>query len=206
VPKERLQEIIGKAEARAHDQLELIGDLLDLARVQEPVPETEIAPCDAIAILRDVIDMMQARIEDKALAVEVHVAPGLPRVAASEEHVKQIWINLISNAIKYTPDGGSVTISAELNEGRLRCAVRDTGIGIRPDEIERIFETFYRTEAAKALSVRGTGLGLSIVKGIVERYGGRIWVTSTVGEGSVFSFELPAASAAGAPPSEREAA
>ncbi|MBN1399334.1 MAG: hypothetical protein JXA74_00765 [Anaerolineae bacterium] len=205
VPKERTEEIIGKAEARANDQLELIGDLLDLARVQDPAPQAEVVPCDAAALLRDVMDMMQARIQDKSLTAEVEVAPELPRVAANEEHVRQIWINLVSNAIKYTPEGGRIAIRLECKDGRVCGAVQDTGIGIRPEDIERIFETFYRTEAAKAMSVRGTGLGLSIVRGIIERYGGRLWVTSTVGEGSVFCFELPAADLSDAPSAEPEA-
>jgi len=114
-------------------------------------------------------------------------------VLANVEHVRQVWTNLISNAIKYTPDGGKVMVSLKEEDGKIRGAVQDTGIGIAPEEQERIFEDFYRTEAAKAMAHHSTGLGLSIVKGIMERYGGRIWLTSKVGEGSTFFFELPKA-------------
>lgn len=193
VPPERFQEIIAKAEQRARDQLELIGDLLELARVQEPKDKMPAEPVDIAAILRDVLDLMQARAQDKSLRIDVDVPSDLPKVMATKEHVRQIWINLISNAIKYTPDGGQVSIALREEGSMVRGSVRDTGIGIAPEDQERIFEEFYRTEAAKAMAHHGTGLGLSIVKGIMERYGGRIWLTSKVGEGSTFFFELPKA-------------
>ncbi len=193
VPQERLQEIIAKAEQRARDQLELIGDLLELARVQEPKDKMPPEPVDIAAILRDVLDLMQVRAQDKSITLSTDVPADLPKVMATKEHVRQIWINLISNAIKYTPDGGKVHISLREEGDMVRGAVQDTGIGIAPEEQERIFEDFYRTEAAKAMAHHGTGLGLSIVKGIMERYGGRIWLTSKVGEGSTFFFELPKA-------------
>jgi len=193
VPQERTQEIVAKAEQRARDQLDLIGDLLDLARIQEPKDKVLPEPVDIVAILRDVVDLMQARAHDKSLSLSMDVPPEFPRVLANVEHVRQVWTNLISNAIKYTPDGGKVMVSLKEEDGKIRGAVQDTGIGIAPEEQERIFEDFYRTEAAKAMAHHSTGLGLSIVKGIMERYGGRIWLTSKVGEGSTFFFELPKA-------------
>jgi signal transduction histidine kinase len=194
VPQERLQEIIAKAEQRACDQLELIGDLLDLARTQDVKDATVIKPVDGAAILHDIVDMMQARIQDKGLTLNMQVSPDSPLVLASEEHVKQVWTNLVSNAIKYTPDGGEVTITWKPLDGeRVQGIVQDTGIGMAPEEAKRVFDTFYRTEAAKAMSHHGTGLGLSIVQGIMARYHGRIWVESEVGKGSTFYFELPAA-------------
>ena len=191
VPQERFQEIVTKAEQRARDQLDLIGDLLDLARVQEPKDKMPHEPVDIAAILRDVLDLMQARAHDKSLALIADVPADLPQVMANKEHVRQIWTNLISNAVKYTPDGGKVSITLKEENGMVRGAVQDTGIGIAPEDQERIFEDFYRTEAAKAMAHHSTGLGLSIVKGIMARYGGRIWLTSKVGEGSTFFFELP---------------
>jgi signal transduction histidine kinase len=193
VPQERLTEIISKAEQRARDQLALIGDLLDLARVDEIKPEQVAKPVDVAAVLRDVVDLMQARAQEKHLTVTLDIALQLPPVMATDEHIQQVWTNLISNAIKYTPEGGQVTITLREEDGMVRGAVRDTGIGIGPDELPHIFENFYRTPAAKAMSHTGTGLGLSIVQGILKRYGGRIWVESEVGKGSTFTFELPRA-------------
>ncbi len=194
VPPERLQEIVSKAEQRARDQLDLISDLLDFAHLQD-VPSAQAKPefTDAAKVLSDVLDMFQARIEDKKLNVHTRVEEGLPQAPLSTEHMKQIWINLISNAIKYTPEGGSITVELRREGDHLYGAVSDTGIGIHPEEMERIFEAFYRTEEAKAIARHGTGLGLSIFKGIVERYGGKVGLESTVGKGSTFSFTLPLA-------------
>lgn len=190
VPDERMNEIIAKAEQRARDQLELIGDLLDLARIQEPKNEA-LVHVDMAAALNDVVDMMQARVQDKSLTLTVNVASTALQVNAIPDHIKQLWTNLVSNAIKYTPNGGQVTITLAEVGKNVRGSVQDTGIGIAPEDLKHIFESFYRTEAAKAMSHHGTGLGLSIVTGIAERYGGRIWVESEVGRGSTFTFELP---------------
>jgi len=191
VPGERLNEIISKAERRARDQLELISDLLDLARLTEPSDDQPIKASSAAAVLKDVVDMMQARIDDKGLQFSVSMPDHMPLCDANEEHVRQIWINLISNAIKYTPEGGRVDVRLGAEEGMLVGVVQDSGIGIRPEELEHVFESFYRTEAAKNMARHGTGLGLSIVKGIVNRYGGTICAESVPDKGSTFRFELP---------------
>lgn len=191
VPQERLLEIVAKAEQRANDQLDLISDLLDLVRLREPEREETFEPCDLASVLEDVLDLMQARIQDKQLQVQVEVEPDLPHAEARAEHAKQIWTNLVSNAIKYTPEGGKVRIALRREGDMLRGVVEDTGIGIAPEDQERIFEQFYRTERAKSMSRQGTGLGLSIVRGLVERYGGEITVSSVVDQGTTFTFSLP---------------
>jgi len=193
VPAERFTEIVSKAEQRAREQLDLIADLLDLARISEPREEDRPRVVDAAASLRDVLDLMQARAQDKSLSMTCEVAKQPLKVMATEDHVRQLWTNLISNAIKYTPERGQVKVVLRQEGDMVRGEVHDTGIGIKPEDIERIFENFYRAEAAKAMSQHSTGLGLSIVKGIVERYQGRVWVESQVGVGSTFFFEIPAA-------------
>jgi signal transduction histidine kinase len=189
VPEDRLREVIAKAEQRARDQLDLISDLLDLARAQEP--KAVVKPVDMAAVLRDVVDLQQAGAQDKALSLMLDIASDLPPVIADADHIKQIWTNLVSNAIKYTPDKGQVHVTLKAEGDMLRGSVSDTGIGMSPAEQKHVFENFYRTEAAKAMSHHGTGLGLSIVQGIMQHYGGRIWVESEVGRGSTFTFELP---------------
>ena len=191
VPAERMEEIVTKAEQRASDQLALISDLLDLARLREGQPADDVELCDAAAILEDVLDLMQARIENRQLEKHVQIEPELPLARARAEHVKQIWTNLISNAIKYTPRGGKVCVTLGMHHDMLRGIVRDTGIGIAPEDQERIFEEFFRTERAKGTARQGTGLGLSIVKGLVERYGGEIRVESVLDQGTTFTFTLP---------------
>ncbi|MEA3408687.1 MAG: HAMP domain-containing sensor histidine kinase [Chloroflexota bacterium] len=150
---------------------------------------------ELLTILRDVLDMMQGSMENKNLSTGVEIETDELRVMVPENHVRQIWSNLISNAVKYTPEGGRIAIVLEDKGDTVFGAVQDTGIGINPEEQESIFEDFYRTESAKAMSQHGTGLGLSIVKGIMDHYNGRIWVESEEGKGSIFYFELPKASA-----------
>jgi signal transduction histidine kinase len=194
VKPEDTPEIIRKAEQRANDQLDLISDLLDLAHMREHAPAAATHPCDAVRVLDDVLDMMQARIGDRLLSMVKVTPQDAPPVRASDEQVKRIWTNLISNAVKYTPEGGSVSISVSCQGSMLVCSVRDTGIGIAPEEQEHIFQEFYRTEGAKEMARHGTGLGLSIARGIVEGCGGRLTLQSEVGRGSTFTFSLLVAS------------
>jgi signal transduction histidine kinase len=190
VPPERQREIIEKSERRAVEQLALISDLLDLARLEEK-RDGKTEPVDVADVLKKVADLMQARAAEKNLAFRVEVESGLPLVKASPDHVSQLWTNLISNAIKYTPPGGSVMVSLSQNANFIVGEVTDTGIGMTPEQLTHVFEEFYRSEEAKAMERQGTGLGLSIVKHIVESYSGRIWVESEQGKGSKFSFALP---------------
>lgn len=193
VPPEKQREIIEKSERRALEQLALISDLLELARLQDRRAEAEPELVDVAEVLRSVTDLMQARAEDKDLLFSVQIEPNVPPVRATPEHIKQLWTNLISNAIKYTEPGGIVVVTLSQNPNYVVGTVRDTGIGMTPEQMSHLFEEFYRTEEAKAMERQGTGLGLAIVKRIVESYGGRIWVESEKGKGSKFSFALPKA-------------
>lgn len=167
VPPEREREIIQKAERQALEQLALIGDLLHLARLQEAKVKEKVEPMDMAEVLEGVSDLMRARAEEKDLFFSVQIEPDLPPVKANAEHVKQLWTNFISNAIKYTEPGGIVVVSLAQNPNYVMGTVRDTGIGIAPEDIPRIFDEFYRAENAKAVERQGTGLGLSIVKRIL---------------------------------------
>jgi signal transduction histidine kinase len=191
VPPEREREFIQKAERRALDQLALISDLLDLARLEEPSTEVEVETLDLGEVLREVHDLLRAQAQEKGISLGAEIAPDLPPVTANLEHMKQLWTNLISNAIKYTMSDGTVAISLTQTADGLVGVVQDTGIGISPDDLPRIFEDFYRAENAKAMDRHGTGLGLSIAKRIVEAYGGRIRVESELSRGSTFTFTLP---------------
>jgi signal transduction histidine kinase len=201
VKPEDMLPIIVKAEQRANDQLDLISDLLDLAHIRDRVPATDTPPCDIVHVLTDVLDMMQARMDDKAQKRTLVIADDTPPVTCMrDEQVKRIWTNLVSNAVKYTPEGGEITISVGREGSMLVCSVQDTGIGIAPEDQEHVFEEFYRTERAKEMARHGTGLGLSIARGVVESCGGTMSLRSAVGVGSTFTFTLPIA----APPRETE--
>ena len=192
VSEERFTEIIGKAERRAGQQLSLIGDLLDLARITGGAPrDEEVSLVDIIAVLRETRDMMQAAADEKRIALDLQIADDVPQVRASLKHIQQLWTNLLSNGIKYTPDGGQVTVRVGVKDSVITGSVQDTGIGIAEEDLPMIFQDFYRTRNAKEFEQMGTGLGLSIVKAIVEVYGGDIKVESELGVGSTFTFHLP---------------
>jgi two-component system phosphate regulon sensor histidine kinase PhoR len=134
---------------------------------------------------------MQTEAHSKDLFLSVDIDPDLAPVRANRERLKLVWTNLLSNAIKYTEPGGIVAVALKRADEHLVATVRDTGIGIPPDEQDRIFEEFYRASNARMICPVGTGVGLVIVQRIVENYGGKIWVESEPGLGSKFTFVLP---------------
>jgi len=189
-PADRQREYLIRAETRARAQLDLIGDLLDLARLRNPDLCIDRECVDIAQELRDVCELMAGQIQEKSLQFSVSIPESSVHVLANTRHIRQLWSNLISNAIKYTK-AGSVTVVMEVQDSKVVTCITDTGIGIAKEDLDRIFEDFYRTKAAKAYTQMGTGLGLSLVKRIVETYGGEIDIQSTVGEGSQFTVTLP---------------
>jgi len=191
IAQEDQAKYLERAEKRAQAQLELVNDLLDLARLQDPDVKVETETVHLDQVLTEVLEAMAGQAQEKEIQVEVEVEPDLPPLNVNARHAKQLWTNLVSNAIKYTPDGGHVGVTFKQEGERLTGIVADTGIGIPEDELPLIFEDFYRSKAAKAHTQMGTGLGLSIVKRILEAYGGTIDVTSVVDQGTTFTFQLP---------------
>lgn len=185
------EEMIRNAHDRCGELLELLHDLLLLAHMKEKGTEVKKKKTVSVArVLEEVGGLLRAEAQRKGLSFDVKVAQQ-PEMLADEEHLKQLWTNLISNGIKYTPRGGSVVASLEERDGQIVGAVSDTGVGIAADDLSRIFEEFYRTPQAKEMEEHGTGLGLPIVKQILDSYGGTIDVESKLGEGTTFTFTLP---------------
>jgi signal transduction histidine kinase len=180
-----------RAENRALAQLELITDLLDLAHLQDPDRPVEMQTVQLAEVLEQVLDALSAQADAKQIEVQSSVEADLPTLTMNAQHARQLWTNLISNAIKYTPDGGRVSVSLSKRDSCLVGAVQDTGIGISKEELPLIFAEFYRTQASKEFTQMGTGLGLTIVQRILETYGGKIEVESEPGQGSRFTFTLP---------------
>ncbi len=180
-----------RAEQRAQAQLELVNDLLDLARLQDPDVRLEQEPVHLDQILNEVLEALAGNASTKEIQVFSNVQPDLPTLDMNARHARQLWINLVSNAIKYTPERGQVHVSLEEQDGKLVGTVADTGIGITEQEIGLVFDEFYRSKAAKMHTQMGTGLGLAIVRRILDTYGGTIDVQSEVDKGSTFTFRLP---------------
>jgi signal transduction histidine kinase len=125
------------------------------------------------------------------IELRVGLPEDVPTVQGNSKHLCQVLTNLVNNALKYTPSGGTVTIRVVVENGSVTVCIEDTGVGIGLDHLPHVFEKFYRVETEKTRDVVGTGLGLAIAKSIVEVHGGRIWAESEAGAGSAFSFTLP---------------
>ncbi len=193
VPAEQQQEILQRAVDRVQELLDLVNDLLSLASARKELAPTERQIVSLEDSLNKVAPLFKNQAEQKGMKLTFNIIQS-PKVNADPDQMVQIWTNLISNAIKYTPDGGQATVSLDERNGWAIGSVEDTGIGIAPEDQSKIFEEFYRTTLAKSFSRLGTGLGLTLVKRIVERYGGKIEVESQQGKGSRFIFQIPAAS------------
>jgi signal transduction histidine kinase len=191
IAPENQMQYLERAERRARTQLELVNDLLDLARLQDPDIRIETVSVQVDQVLREVLDEMSEQADESKVAVQATIAPDLPPINMNARYAKQLWTNLVSNAIKYSNEGGSVRISLALQDQGLVGVVADEGIGIAEDEIALVFEEFYRSKASKKHTQMGTGLGLPIVKRILDSYGGTIQITSEPEKGSTFTFTLP---------------
>ncbi|HEU5206969.1 MAG TPA: ATP-binding protein [Gaiellaceae bacterium] len=179
--------------ASAYHLLSLINDVLDLSKVEAGQVELEIAPFSLHDALESGVVMVRERASDEGVSVELSADPEIDPVEGDERRIRQVVFNLLANAVKFTPAGGSVDVCAARDNGEVRVSVSDTGPGVAPEDCDRIFEEFQQTGAGMALR-EGTGLGLALSKRLVELHGGRIWVDSEVGVGSTFVFTLPARS------------
>jgi signal transduction histidine kinase len=187
--------IIKRAMDRAN---RLIQDLLDVTRIERGSLRVVTAPTTVAAILGDARDEAGAGASQRSIELRVGVAGAFPPVLADHGRAVQVLSNLIGNAVKFTPPGGSITVSAAHEGDEVHFIVADTGAGISPDQMPHLFERYWQ---ARTDDRRGVGLGLSIAKGIIEAHGGRIWAESTIGAGSRFHFTLPVA-----PPAARQPA
>jgi signal transduction histidine kinase len=193
---EAVRDILVRIKKRTGELCDLIGDLLRLTRAREEASRDEqVEPVQAGEVLETVVELMKTEAHSKDLFLSVDIESDLPPVRANPERLKLVWTNLISNAIKYTEPGGIIAVALKQTDNSLMAIVRDTGIGIPSEDLERIFEEFYRANNAKISCPIGTGVGLAIVQRIIENYGGKIWVESELGLGSRFTFLLPLADA-----------
>jgi PAS domain S-box-containing protein len=188
---EQRTRLLGVIASEADRLARIVNDVLLASRLDSEQLAFQIESCDAADALARTIDAARAHLPP---AVEIVVdTKAAPAVAADAEKLRQILGNLIDNAVKYSPDGGTIRVAYEQAGRRLRFSVADQGIGMPPEERERIFEKFYRLDPELLRGVGGTGLGLYISRELASRMGGSIWVDSVLGEGSTFYFELPLA-------------
>ena len=169
----------------------LTDDLLKLSKMDADRLELEVRPVSVSQLVESCLETSQHRAAEKNIRISVNIAENLPEIAGDRRLLAEVLQNLLDNATQYTPPGGQILVSAETDDGEVIFTVSDTGIGIPQADQPRIFERFYRVDAARSREVGGTGLGLAIAKHLVEVHGGRIWVESEVGQGSQFHFSVP---------------
>ncbi len=171
----------------------LVEDLLDLSRIEAGELQFRMEPIDVGALVEHVAATFRRKAEERRILLLTEMAPSVPCVEADRRAFEQILINLVDNAVKYSQEGGTITVGAAVESGGVRIAIRDTGPGIEPRHLPRIFERFYRVDSGRSRDLGGTGLGLAIVKHLTEAMGGTVGVDSAIGHGSTFSVLLPRA-------------
>jgi len=193
---EEQQDILGIVQTNADRLTALINDLLDVSRIESGRMELKRTPLDLERLTHAIADSLRPQFAGKHQILSMEVTASLPPGWADGDRIAQIVTNLLSNAHKYTPEGGQVCMMLSHEGNTVRVDVRDTGIGLSTEEQQQLFTRFFRADNAAARAVGGTGLGLYITRSLVETHGGQMTVTSARGEGSTFSFTLPVASAA----------
>jgi signal transduction histidine kinase len=169
----------------------LVNNLLDLGRIDFGVG-LQVEKVPILDIVERVTSSLQMQAAQKKISLGLEIAKDLPNIIEADQALlQQAVYNLVENAVKYTPEGGTVTIHLQCTESTLTFAIQDSGIGIPKSDLPRLFEKFYRGTNREALAQRGTGLGLAIVKSIAERHGGKVWVESELGKGSTFYLLVP---------------
>ncbi len=192
------QERLGKIDHHTNYLTSLISDLLDIARIESGRVGMEFKQVDLAKVIDGVAELVAPQLKEREIQCEVRVPRGLTKIQADHRYLERVFINLLSNALKFTPARGTIAITVTPEEEYVEVSVRDNGLGIAPHDLPKVFDEFYRADNPVNRERKGTGLGLSLVKRIVEAHGGRIWVESALGQGTTFTFTLSVTRPAGA--------
>jgi len=187
---EKQEEYLKDIYASGTHLLSLINDILDLSKIEAGRMELELTDFDLPTAIENALMLVRERAGRRSIALHTTIDSRLGQIQADERKVRQVVLNLLSNAIKFTPEGGRIDVGAVPKDGFVEVSVSDTGIGIAPEDQEKVFEEFRQVGTA-AKKIEGTGLGLTLCRKFVELHGGRIWVKSEVGVGSTFTFTIP---------------
>lgn len=182
---------LGKINTHSDNLVKLINDLLDISRIESGRVEMKMSKCSLADMIDTVHDLLTPQMKDKGIQWSENIDKTIPEMVLDSSQADRIFINLISNAIKFTPENGTISVNARLHNDVVTIEVSDTGIGISEDDIARLFDEFYRVDNQINQNVKGTGLGLPLAKKIVEAHNGKMWITSKVGKGTTFHFTLP---------------
>jgi two-component system phosphate regulon sensor histidine kinase PhoR len=190
----KMRDRIGKIEVETGHLVQMVSELLDLSRIESGGSIGTVDLLDLGQIASESIERLRLFADRQGVTLQVERHPPLPPVQGDEERIGQVFVNLLHNAVKFSPDGGDVTVTVRTDAARVVTSIADHGVGIPRAAQARIFERFYKVDRARVRGeTGGTGLGLAIARHIIEQHGGTIWVESTEGLGSTFSFGLPIA-------------
>jgi len=188
---EKQQQILGRASDKIHNLTDLVSELLDLARIEAGMVAQDTEEVQIGALLEDQVSFHRAAAEQKNILIDLKEADNLPPVSANLQSMEEVITNLITNAIKYSPEESEITVSASVEGDYLSIKVSDTGFGIPEEDISKVFTRFHRVKDQNTRTIHGTGLGLAIVKSIVDSHHGSIKVESKLGHGTTFTVLLP---------------
>jgi two-component system phosphate regulon sensor histidine kinase PhoR len=192
----KMRDRIGKIEVETGHLVQMVSELLDLSRIESGSTIQAVDLVDLGQIATESTERLRLFADRQGVTLRVETARTVPPVRGDAARLAQVYVNLLHNAVKFSPDGGDVSVTVGVEDGRVVSAVADHGVGIPPAARARIFERFYKVDRARVRGeTGGTGLGLSIARHIVEQHGGTIWVESVEGAGSTFRFALPLAEA-----------
>jgi signal transduction histidine kinase len=183
--------MVGMMERNTQNLIELVNDLLDAAKLESGTLQLELVSTDVRALIREVCEPLEPLAREKGITLTQELPEELPRLRADRPKIRRVIVNLLSNALKFTPKGGRVVVRVEESGAALRVSVADTGIGIAAEDIPLLFDKYEQARHRATRGEKGTGLGLYITRQLVELHGGTIHVESVVGRGSTFSFILP---------------
>lgn len=188
-----MKDYLGQAQKANERLLKLVEDLLEVARSEAGRIAVELTPLDIREPTKAVMEELKPLAGEKQISLVYNPPAKLPQVSGNSDRIKEVLVNLVNNAIKYTQNGGRVEVVLQEQAGEVIARIQDNGFGMSAEAQKKLFEKFYRVKTDKTQNIQGTGLGLFIVKQLVEKMGGRIWVESEEGKGSTFSFSLPIA-------------
>jgi two-component system phosphate regulon sensor histidine kinase PhoR len=189
----KLRDRISKIEVETGHLTQMVNELLDLSRIESGTTRLLLDDVDLVRVAQTTAERLRLFAERQGLRIVLEVPDQVSPVRGDEDRLGQVLVNLLHNAVKFSPNGGDIAVGVAESEGEIRVWVRDPGVGVPPAELDRIFERFYKVDRARVRGRGGTGLGLSIARHVVESHGGRIWAESVEGAGSTFSFTIPLA-------------
>jgi two-component system phosphate regulon sensor histidine kinase PhoR len=194
----RLRDRIAKIEVETGHLIQMVNELLDLSRIESGTVQLLLDDVDLVRLARTTAERLRMFAERQGLRIDLDLPDHVSPVRGDEDRLGQVLVNLLHNAVKFSPDGGRIVVGVREDPREIRVWVRDPGIGVPRVDLARIFERFYKVDRARVRGRGGTGLGLSIARHVIESLGGRIWAESEEGSGSTFVFVIPLAPAGAA--------